>query len=98
MSMKNSSDTIGNRTRDVPACNAVFQQTAYPKIRFLEDNNPSIGHQISPFYGAPKSNKTTAFKKFHQKESHNLPLISILALSYPLRLVSQVIRFFQVLH
>jgi hypothetical protein len=23
MSMKNSSDTIGNRTRDVPACNAV---------------------------------------------------------------------------
>ena len=28
MSMKNSSDTIGNRTRDLPACNAVPQPTA----------------------------------------------------------------------
>jgi hypothetical protein len=28
MSMKNSSDTIGNRTRDLPACSAVPQPTA----------------------------------------------------------------------
>jgi hypothetical protein len=28
MSMKNSSDTIGNRTRDVPVCSAVPQPTA----------------------------------------------------------------------
>jgi hypothetical protein len=27
MSMKNSSDTIGNRTRDLPACSAVPQPT-----------------------------------------------------------------------
>jgi hypothetical protein len=27
MSMKNSSDTIGNRTRDLPACSAVLQPT-----------------------------------------------------------------------
>jgi len=26
--MKNSNDTIGNRTRDLPACSAVPQQTA----------------------------------------------------------------------
>jgi len=26
MSMNNSSDTIGNRTRDLPACSAVPQQ------------------------------------------------------------------------
>ena len=29
MSMKNSNDTIGNRTRDLPACSAVPQPTAY---------------------------------------------------------------------
>jgi hypothetical protein len=28
MSMKNSSDTIGNQTRDVPVCSAVPQPTA----------------------------------------------------------------------
>ena len=31
MSMKNSSDTIGNRTRDLPACRAVPQPTAPPR-------------------------------------------------------------------
>ena len=30
MSMKNSNDTIGNRTRDLPACSAVLQPTAPP--------------------------------------------------------------------
>jgi hypothetical protein len=30
MSMKNSSDTIGNQTRDLPACSAVPQPTALP--------------------------------------------------------------------
>ena len=28
--MKNSNDNIGNRTRDLPACSAVPQQTAPP--------------------------------------------------------------------
>ena len=31
MSMKNSNDTIGNRTRDLPACSAVSQPTATPR-------------------------------------------------------------------
>jgi hypothetical protein len=30
MSMKNSNDTIGNRTRDLPTCSAVLQPTALP--------------------------------------------------------------------
>ena len=30
MSMTNSSDTIGNRTRDLPACSALPQPTAPP--------------------------------------------------------------------
>jgi hypothetical protein len=33
MSMKNSSDTIGNRTRDVPVCSAVPQPTAPPRAQ-----------------------------------------------------------------
>jgi hypothetical protein len=31
MSMKNFSDTIGNRTRDLPVCSAVPQPTAPPR-------------------------------------------------------------------
>ena len=31
MSMKNSTDTIGNRTRDLPACSAVPQPSAPPR-------------------------------------------------------------------
>jgi len=32
MSMKNSNDTIGNRTRDLPTCSAVPQPTALPGV------------------------------------------------------------------
>jgi len=31
MSMKNSNDTIGNRTRDLPTCSTVPQPTALPR-------------------------------------------------------------------
>jgi hypothetical protein len=31
MSMKNSNDTFGNRTRDLPTCSAVPQPTAPPR-------------------------------------------------------------------
>jgi hypothetical protein len=34
MSMKNFSDTIGDRTRDLPACSAVPQLTAPPRAPF----------------------------------------------------------------
>jgi len=39
--MKNSNDTIGNRTRYLPACSAVHQPTAPPRALYLdkwEDN------------------------------------------------------------
>jgi hypothetical protein len=35
MSMRNSRDTIGNRTRDLPACSAVPQQTAPPGANWI---------------------------------------------------------------
>ena len=33
--MKNSNDTIGNRTRDLPTCNTVPQTTAPPGITIV---------------------------------------------------------------
>ena len=50
MSMKNSSDTIGNRTRDLPTRSAVPQPTALPRApgHYLELvlNNT---HTAAPF-------------------------------------------------
>jgi hypothetical protein len=37
MSIKNSNDTIGNRTRDLPTCNVVPQPTAYSPDMSLPD-------------------------------------------------------------
>jgi len=37
MSMKNSNDTIGNRTRDLPACRAVPQPTALLTLLTLRE-------------------------------------------------------------
>jgi len=34
MSMKNSNDTFGNRTRDLPACSAVAQPSAPPRALY----------------------------------------------------------------
>ena len=39
MSMKNSSDTIRNQTRDLPACSAVPQPTALPCTDVIECND-----------------------------------------------------------
>jgi len=36
-SMKNSNDTIGNRTRDLAACSAVPQLTASPRAKLYTD-------------------------------------------------------------
>ena len=37
--MKNSNDTIGNRTRDLPACSAVPQTTAPPNVMYSNGIN-----------------------------------------------------------
>jgi hypothetical protein len=41
-SMKNSSDTIGNQTRDLPACSAVPQPNASPRAPYLDKNLQQI--------------------------------------------------------
>jgi hypothetical protein len=56
MSMKNSSDTIENRTRGVPVCSAVSQPTAPPRAIFMmlatiNNNKTSIcEHKTGVFY------------------------------------------------
>jgi len=44
--MKNSSDTIGNRTRDLPVCSAVPQPTASPRCCII-----GIGTVCDPCMG-----------------------------------------------
>jgi hypothetical protein len=38
ISVKNSRDTIGNRTRDLPICSAVPQPTTPPRTHWANDN------------------------------------------------------------
>jgi hypothetical protein len=45
MSMKNSNDTIGNRTRDVPACSAVPQATALRRAPMNGEERKEIHHK-----------------------------------------------------
>jgi hypothetical protein len=35
--MRNSNDTVGNRTRDLPTCSAVTQPTAPPRVPLFEE-------------------------------------------------------------
>ena len=52
MSMKNSNDTIGNRTRDLLTCSAVLQPTAPPRSPYswrvdLYNAKPSTSYDVS---------------------------------------------------
>ena len=44
--MKNSNDTFGNRTRDLPACGAMPQPTAPPRAPVMRRNTSNIGAGI----------------------------------------------------
>jgi hypothetical protein len=50
--MKKSNDTIGNRTRDLPACSAVPQPTASPRAVWKnhQNNHERMLHNILPHY------------------------------------------------
>jgi len=45
--MKNSNDTIGNRTRDLPTCRAVPQPTAPPRARIMFVRKHFFGVKIT---------------------------------------------------
>ena len=60
--MKNFSDTIGNRTRDLPTCNAVHQPTALPRalmsVGYYKINSNFL---IMELFGELESNNMIAF-------------------------------------
>jgi hypothetical protein len=81
--MKNSSDTIGNQTRDLPTCSAVPQPTALPRDPHTMCPYLNLSRQISEklsnikFHENP-SNGSTLFRseRDQQKGSMNLILDS----------------------
>ena len=72
--MKNSKETIGNRTRDLPACNAVPQPTAPPRAptflcmdiyyKFILHVSASFGHHRARAY--PDKNITRRKDNYKQ--------------------------------
>jgi len=56
MSMKNSSDIIGNRTRDLPACSAVPQPSSLPHV-------PTSATMLRKFW---------LFLRYHQRQNSSL--------------------------
>jgi hypothetical protein len=52
--MKNSEDTIGNRTRDLPACGAVPQPTAPPRAPLETVNNTKWNELICKLFFKPE--------------------------------------------
>ena len=60
--MKNSSDTIGNRPRDLPACSAVPQPTAPPRTPFLyfffNVNHPEVITYINKLHCISQTQQT----------------------------------------
>jgi len=57
--MKNSNDTIGNRTLDLLACSAVPQPTAPPRTPQLHMNNKSKVSEVSEQMFVKESYYTT---------------------------------------
>ena len=51
--MKNSSDTIGNRIRDLPACSAVSQPTAPPRAPHVIEGKREVTGRSGRRYVKP---------------------------------------------
>ena len=51
MLMKNSSDTVGNRTRDLPACSPVPQPTAPPCAPIVMSGELEMISKVETVYG-----------------------------------------------
>ena len=64
--MKNFNDTIGNRTRDLPACSAALQPTAPPRAPLYYNTLCIIVHYIITLTVCSKL-QTTKHDNKHQK-------------------------------
>jgi hypothetical protein len=83
ISMKNSNDTIGNRTRDLPACSAVPQPTAPPRSAICVYSS----HILSPDRAVRKEEPKPSFDVVSTQEYMNE---SVLAKLWFIRLCSYV--------
>jgi len=68
MSLKNSNDTIGNRTRDLPACRTVPQPTAPPRA-------PNTHPQVMPIQTFEKFSQQTPTMKGRSLPVHERNII-----------------------
>jgi hypothetical protein len=71
ISMNNSSDTFGNRTRDLPACSAVPQPTAPPRSAI----HVSSSHILSPDRAVRKEEARPSFDVVSTQEYVNERLL-----------------------
>ena len=68
--MKNSSDTIGNQTRDLSTCSAVPQLTALrsvPLVGIKKENIPYLRAQIPGKHNAVATNTSCAQFKMQKR-------------------------------
>jgi len=72
MSMKNSNDAIGNRTRDLPARSAVPQPTAPPRAPSTETLNLNMYNSMIILY-ANEEKFVTIATICTQRQEHNIP-------------------------
>jgi len=63
--MKNSNDTIGNRTRNLPACSVVPQPTASPL-------SPLENRALRRTFGPKREEVTGKWRKLHNEELNDL--------------------------
>jgi hypothetical protein len=78
MSIKNSNDTIGNRTRDLPACSAVPQPTA--NLKSINDGIKGLGNIENVNRNGRKNNATLLYESKctpHAVTEHHGVVLSI---------------------
>jgi hypothetical protein len=90
-SMKNSNDSIGNRTRDLPACSAVPQPISSPRASTILYNIPEFACRDSGFPESLKTNTGTA-PPLHQERFVSKPVQYIQC--YALHRIHYVMKIF----
>ena len=84
--MKNSNDTMGNRTRDLPACSAVPQPTAPPRAPTFTDMtvlNLCYTHPYSPLKEETHHRSTLKVTdQEHEMNRHTLTLTIFMSLIF----------------
>jgi hypothetical protein len=68
--MKNSKDTIGNRTRDLPACSAVPHATALPLVPMYYSKKKKSEAVPLQAWSGPEGSRKLSFPDFLTTAQH----------------------------